>query len=130
MSPRVKTCVVCDKKREEEEEIPEHVCFKNWSQSSQAMEADVIVEGFRKSLEDHGLIYKYLIGDADSSVFSKIQMQIVYPGRTPVEKVDCVNHGVRGLNSKLFAITNNTAFDKQDRDTIIACINRYFVAIH
>lgn len=88
------------------------------------MEADIIVEGFRRSVADHGLIYKYMIGDADSSVFAQVQSKVVYPGRVPVEKQDCINHAVRGLNSKIYSILHNTAFEKRHRDLIESQISR------
>lgn len=133
MDYRIKTCVICDKYADpatEDQNIshnpaPPHTCYKNWTDSSQSMEADIIVEGFRKSLPDHGLIYRYLVGDADSSVYAKIQSQVVYPGRLPVEKIDCINHAVRGLNSKLYSIVNSTGYAKEDRDLIQSVINRY-----
>lgn len=143
---RTKTCVICDKYKnsqsssnsqtaladsDEEEEspgtsdgqdessaLPEHNCYKNFSGSSQSMEADILVEGFKCSLQQHGLIYKYLVGDADSSVYARIQKEVIYPGRTPIEKHDCVNHAVRGLNSKLYHLIDNTAYSKRDRNEV------------
>lgn len=132
MDYRIKTCVICDKYEgtcnDEDADghtAPPHTCYKNWTDSSQSMEADIIVEGFRRSLEDHGLIYRYLVGDADSSVYAKVQSQVVYPGRLPVEKIDCVNHAVRGLNAKIYSITNSTGYAKEDRDLIQSVINRW-----
>jgi hypothetical protein len=121
----VRSCVICDKVNDEEE-IPFHTCFKNWNDSAQAMESDIILEGFRRSLDDHGLMYRYMVGDADSSVYAKIQSQVLYPGRIPVEKIDCINHAVRGLNSKLYSIINCTTYSKEIRDSIKAVINRYY----
>lgn len=82
------------------------------------MEADIIVAGFRKSLSDHGLIYKYVVGDADSSVFFKIKSTIHYPGGIEVQKIDCVNHGLRCLNTKLHGISKMTTLDKRERDIV------------
>jgi len=39
-----------------------HLCYKNWNSPSTAMEADIIVDGFKQSLTMHGLIYSQLIG--------------------------------------------------------------------
>lgn len=82
MDPRIKTCVICDRISNHEASPSDHHCYKNRNDSSQAMEADIIVDGFRRSLMDHGLIYRYMVGDADSS--AKVQSQVVYPGRIPV----------------------------------------------
>jgi hypothetical protein len=48
-----------------------HVCFNNYNGPSTAMEADVILDWFRKSVDMDGLIYGKLIGDEDSSVYKK-----------------------------------------------------------
>lgn len=45
-----------------------HVCWKNYTGASTAMEADILVEGFQRSQEMHGLRYLSFIGDGDSSV--------------------------------------------------------------
>lgn len=88
------------------------------------MESDIIVEGFRRSIDDHGLIYRYFIADADSSVYSKIQTNVAYPGKMAVEKIDCLNHGVRGLNSTIYGIIKNTAYAKAHRDIVEKEISR------
>ncbi|OXA41635.1 hypothetical protein Fcan01_23885 [Folsomia candida] len=100
MDPRIKTCVICDRISNHEASPSDHHCYKNRNDSSQAMEADIIVDGFRRSLMDHGLIYRYM-------------------------KIDCVNHAVRGLNSKLYNIINCTSYLKQHRDMVKAVINRF-----
>ena len=41
-----------------------HKCYKNWEESSSAMEKDIIVEGFKHSETMHGLRYIGLIGTA------------------------------------------------------------------
>lgn len=49
-----------------------HGCCKNWDSTSTAMESDIIVEGFWKSMAMHNLIYHKLIGDRDSRDFKKL----------------------------------------------------------
>ena len=56
------------------------------------MEQDIIVEGFSKSEQMHGLRYTGLIGDGDSSVYSKIIENVPYGRR--VKKKECANHAV------------------------------------
>ena len=52
--------------------IPPHKCYKNWSDSSCAMESDIILQGFKCSERMHGLRYIWMIGDGDTSVYSSI----------------------------------------------------------
>jgi len=110
---RVKSCKQCEYNPDKL-----HICHKNWDLSAQAMESNIITEGFREVFDKHQLIFKYVVGDADSSVYAKIQQTVSYPGRIIVEKIDCANHAVRGLNSRIHRILKNTAFVKKDRDII------------
>jgi hypothetical protein len=41
----------------------DHIYFKNCNLPSTAMEADIIIEGFKRSVEMHNLIYSRLIGN-------------------------------------------------------------------
>jgi hypothetical protein len=124
MDTRLKSCSICDKSPSSDQFAIDHECHKNWSKSFQSMEPDILVEGFRRSVLDHGLVYKYVVADADSSVYSQLQTKVNYPGRMPIIKVDCKNHGVRGLNSKLYGIINNTAFPKPHRALIEKNLSR------
>ncbi|XP_050303674.1 uncharacterized protein LOC126741321 [Anthonomus grandis grandis] len=85
--------------------IPEHVCYKNWSNTSTAMESDIIVEGFRKSLEMYNIIFKRLVGDGDSSVYKKLVKARPY-GSLLVDKVECKNHLLRNFCAKIREICN------------------------
>ncbi|CAC5392904.1 unnamed protein product [Mytilus coruscus] len=80
-------------------DVEEHECFKNWDKSSQAMEADIIVEGFLKA-DKHGIRYMHLIGDGDSSVSSQIQQKVPVWGKH-VKKIECANHTCKCLQSNL-----------------------------
>ena len=46
---RNKYCSVCPIAEHKEVESPKHLCYRNWSGSSCAMESDIVVEGFRLS---------------------------------------------------------------------------------
>lgn len=72
------------------------------------MEQDIIVEGFRQSLEQHGLIYKYYIGDGDSSVYARIVEKVSY-GRDVI-KLECANHITRNLHDGLRKLVANKHF--------------------
>ncbi|XP_011858729.1 PREDICTED: uncharacterized protein LOC105556253, partial [Vollenhovia emeryi] len=64
---RNKYCTVCDIADQQNCEPKAHKCYKNFDRnaSSTSMESDAIAEGFKSSLEMHGLIYKTVIGDGD-----------------------------------------------------------------
>ncbi|KAG8237305.1 hypothetical protein J437_LFUL017065, partial [Ladona fulva] len=76
-------------------------CFKNWNSSSTAMEADIITEGFKASIEMHNLKYHRLIGDGDSSNMQRLPREMPYGADLPVQKVECMNHLLRTYISRL-----------------------------
>ncbi|XP_048481126.1 uncharacterized protein LOC119691926 isoform X1 [Plutella xylostella] len=86
-----------------------HQCYKNYSGPSTAMESSIIVEGFKSSIEMHGLIYGRVISDGDSSTYSKILEARPYPSDT-VEKVECRNHLLRNFCNKLMALITETKY--------------------
>lgn len=103
---RNKYCAIHARAEQFNEEPPSHICYKNWGldTSSNAMETDIIVEGFRTSLERNGLIYKTLIADGDSSVYQAIRDSNPYAEYgVIVEKIECNNHLFRNLCRKLRA---------------------------
>ncbi|KAB0803827.1 hypothetical protein PPYR_00797 [Photinus pyralis] len=104
---RNKYCIVCELYMSKGVDIPDHTCFKNWKGTSTSMEADIIVEGFRRSMEIHGIIYNKLIGDGDSSVSKKLLEAKPYGNRV-VKKVECRNHLLRNFCKKLVTLTKNT----------------------
>lgn len=77
---RNKYCYICNRASNLKVDAKEHECFKNWDKSSQAMEADIIVEGFLKANE-HGVRYMHLIGDGDSSVYAQIMQNVPVWGK-------------------------------------------------
>ena len=105
MGVRNKYCMICN--RAEQREVPpsHHTCFKNWgvNQSASSMEADIIVEGFRESVNLHQIRYKRFIGDGDSSVFSKLLQASPYPAMV-IEKLECRNHLFRNMGKKITAL--------------------------
>ncbi|KAK5644635.1 hypothetical protein RI129_001761 [Pyrocoelia pectoralis] len=101
-----KYCFVCA--RSNEEEPPEHVCFKNWRGNSTAMEAAIIADGFRKSIAMHGLIYGKVIGDGDSSVYRKLMEVSPYGPTFIIEKVECRNHLLRNYINRNSVTSSDT----------------------
>ncbi|VDI80112.1 Hypothetical predicted protein [Mytilus galloprovincialis] len=72
----------------------------NWTGSSQAMEADIIVEGFLEAERKHGVRYMRLVADGDSSVEARIRQHVPVWGQR-VEKIECANHACKCLRSHL-----------------------------
>lgn len=104
MGVRNKYCFICSRAEQNGNFAGKHKCYRNFDpqKSSSAMEADIISEGFRCSVEQHGLIYEYLIADGDSNVY--IQIQKDNPNEeydVPVKKIECTNHLLRNLCKKL-----------------------------
>jgi len=65
---------MCDMAERKNIEPKIHKCYKNFyrNANSTRMESDIIAEGFKCSIEMHGLIYKTVIADGDSSVYQSI----------------------------------------------------------
>ncbi|XP_077260812.1 uncharacterized protein LOC143896691 [Temnothorax americanus] len=104
---RNKFCTVCDMAERKGLEPNSHKCYKNFDRraSSTSMESDAIVEGFKCSLEMHGLIYKTVIADGDSSVYQSIKNNAPYSEQmVTVKKIECTNHLLRNLCKKLRAV--------------------------
>lgn len=68
---RNKYCTVCDMAQRKGNKPKDHKCYKNFDRnaSSTSMESDAIAKGFKSSLEMHGLIYRTVVVDGDSSVY-------------------------------------------------------------
>ena len=88
---------------------PQHTCFLNWNGSSSAMEADIILDGFRNCEEQHGVRYIEFIGDGDSSVYPTLISSISWG--YAIKKLECANHAVKCYRSALEnLIHNNPAY--------------------
>ena len=96
---RNKYCCICQRAESVGCKAKEHECFKNWESSSQAMEADVILEGFLKANE-YGVRYMTLIADGDASTFATIQREVPVWG-AHVKKGECANHVCKCLRGNL-----------------------------
>jgi hypothetical protein len=78
---RNKYCTVCQRSISRQKEPVKHSCSKNYFGSSSGMEADIIAEGFSRSIEMYGLKYSRFIGDGDSSVYRKLDELMPYAPR-------------------------------------------------
>jgi len=108
---RNKFCALCDVAERKGVQPRAHKCYKNFDRnaSSTSMESDAIAEGFKCSLEIHGLIYKTVVADGDSSVYQAIVDNKPYREHMiTVKKIECTNHLLRNLCKKLKAVTEIT----------------------
>lgn len=101
-------CCICARSAKLNIDVPEHRCFKNWNDSANAMEADIIAEGFAKSMEMHGVKYNKLIGDGDSSVMKKLLLNKPYGHDFTITKIECKNHLLRNFCNKIKALGKKT----------------------
>lgn len=101
---RNKFCTVCNMAERKSLEARVHKCYKNFDRnaSSTRMESDAVVEGFKSSIEMHGLIFRTVIADGDSSVYQSIIDNRLYQEQNiKVKKVECTNHLLRNLCKKI-----------------------------
>ena len=93
---RNKYCTACT------QGVPQgqHICYKNWDESSSEMEPDIILEGFKQAEEVHGVRYKRFVGDGDSSVYPTLIENVPGWGRY-IEKLECANHACKCYRSGL-----------------------------
>ncbi|XP_049881816.1 uncharacterized protein LOC126377858 isoform X2 [Pectinophora gossypiella] len=82
------------------------MCFKNYEGPSTGMEADILVEGFERSQEMHGVKYLIFIGDGDSSVYAQLREKVSYG--TQIKKIECKNHVIKNYTGALYKIIGNT----------------------
>lgn len=69
------------------------------------MEAAILVEGFQKSEEMHGLRYLAFIGDGDSSVFAQLKEKVPYGGF--IKKFECKNHVIKNYTNALYKVSKD-----------------------
>jgi hypothetical protein len=104
-----KYCMICNVAEKRNETPKTHQCFKNFSGSSTSMESNIIVEGFKNSVELCGLKFTKLIADGDSSTYNKIVNSQPYDN-IKVEKIECRNHMLRNLCNKLKLLSTETRY--------------------
>lgn len=117
MAVKNKYCMVCARAENRKHTVPDHICFKNYTGSSSAMESTALVEGFKTSMSTHKLIYARLIADGDSSTHRNIEKSKPY-GNLLVEKIECTNHLLRNYCTKLDELTRNTNYPLKFRKVV------------
>ncbi|XP_029347722.1 uncharacterized protein LOC115034565 [Acyrthosiphon pisum] len=93
------------------------------------MEADAVAEGFKRSIELHGLKFNKLIGDGDSSVSKRLLEMRPYGPNFHIEKIECRNHLLRNYGTKLAAVVKNSKFPVPLRNHISSNAKRFRSAI-
>lgn len=109
MAVKNKYCVICARAHNKNTVPKDHICYKNYEGSSSGMEAEIICDGFRHSIEMYNIIYGRLIADGDSATYAKILAQNPYPNTTVV-KIECRNHILRNLCNKLRAVSKEVKY--------------------
>ena len=66
---RNRLCYICSQAQTKNVEPAAHECYRNWEQSSQSMESDIILEGFLAAESKHGVRYMRLIGGENNFIF-------------------------------------------------------------
>lgn len=125
---RNKFCTFCSRAALRNEEPREHVCGKNHKGSSSSMESNILVEGFKRSVEMYGIKYAKMIADGDSSTYKKILEARPYQNLT-VEKIECRNHLLRNYCNKLKALTKESGYPMEYRKLLDGRIMRLRTAI-
>lgn len=74
------------------------------------METTILVEGFQKSVEMHGMRYLFFIGDGDSSVYSQLREKVSY-GQM-IKKTECKNHVIKNYTSALYKVSIQSVWHK------------------
>lgn len=111
---KCKTYAKCDSRKEY---INDHDCYKSFprNESSSSMEKVGALEILRDSWLKHKLVYKYFIGDGDSSVYSAILADDPYAEfGIRVEKYEDINHKCKG-NVKGIKNLSKKGFSKEEK---------------
>jgi hypothetical protein len=95
------TCGICDRERPAGEAPPEHECYKNYEGSAKSMEPMGAVNLFRRAVEQHGVIYTQVTGDADSSFMTTLDRELPAYIYEHVRKELCTGHLKGNLYDKL-----------------------------
>ncbi|GFT39099.1 yqaJ domain-containing protein [Nephila pilipes] len=104
---RNKVCLTCSAIANRQMERKDHVCWKNWSGPSTAMESDAVVEGLIYLENVHHIRCTRLVGDGDANTIAKCKERVSYGGR--ILKVECANHAVRRYGRAIQKLQGNTS---------------------
>lgn len=97
---RNRYCVRCVRAKNSGITPQPHTCTKNYTGPSSEMEWEVILEGFKSSVELYNLRFLRVIADGDSSTYSKLLEHKPY-GDRHIEKIECTNHLHRNFRKSI-----------------------------
>ena len=100
MGVRNKFCGICKVAENKNTKPKEHNCYLNWKESSQAMETDIILNGFLEAEVTHGVRYLKVIADGDSSMYATLQEKVPVWGKD-IKKLECANHICKCVRANL-----------------------------
>ena len=74
-------CRVCNSAEENGEEVPDHVCHKNYDGSSKAMEVDAALHLYKELYQssNQNLYLKTIVADDNSSMRSLLKHRSIHP---------------------------------------------------
>ena len=78
----------------------QHNCHVNFEGSSGKMDPAGTKEIFSRSIDKHGLRYTEFLGDGDSKSYHDLVQSKIY-GDVPVQKLECVGHIQKRMESRL-----------------------------
>ena len=70
------------------------------------MESDGVIEMYRRSINNCSIRYNPLLGDGDSSAYSKIDRERPYGATVFVRKEECMNHVTKLMETNLRRLVN------------------------
>ncbi|KAK9685426.1 hypothetical protein QE152_g38052 [Popillia japonica] len=116
LSVRNKYCSICARATNQQLQVREHLCWKNWNGSSAGMEADILVEGFNKSIEMHNLKHATFVGDGDSNVYCKLKERVTYG--LEINKIEYSNHVIENYGKFLFELKKDNSINCSARNML------------
>ena len=90
------------------------------------METNIILDGFKKAEQTHGLRYTRFIGDGDSSVCPTPLMEVPIWGRDII-KMECANHAckIQNASTSLNTKEDNHRTNKNEGNIMSARMHAY-----
>lgn len=84
-----------------------HRCDKNFEGYSGGMEAEGVLNIYRRSEETRKVRYLKYLGDGDSKGFLKVSEAKVYGPEATVEKLECIGHVQKRMGARLRTLRNS-----------------------
>lgn len=86
----------------------EDICDKNFDGSPQAMEGELGLILWKRSVELHKLKYGEFLGDGDSHTYDKVVQAQVYGPDFEIKKTDCINHVAKRMGAAVREFADET----------------------